>query len=374
MIDKNQFVHKLSEKEIKQIFNRWSKEKATIPINFAENIEIINVLNKDVFLVTLKIQYETRKVKEAFEPLESSKRVKTTGEKLDVWELDSTIESEILKNKSFVEKYEEIPIPNSERIDVCYKCKGDGEITCPYCLPTKAMWDYCKGTGWKLCIECVGKGVKKVGSLEMVCPKCSGAGEVYCPLCGGAGYRKCLFCLGTGMKQCDVCKGFGKLKYFDVGIIEFKKFERKQYYYDIPEDIFQKSIEYYSGVIPSHKFFSDLKADKPLEITIEDRLEEYRMIEQLAPILDKISSILKEEESIFKSLNINWKTIRLLYCLQIDYIPVTEINYNYKNKNYVAWIFGLEKIVFARDHPNVIMDKLSDFGKKLISIFKRKKF
>ncbi len=73
-----------------------------------------------------------------------------------------------------------------EKAQVCQKCDGAGDISCPKCGAT--------------------------GRVKDICQKCR-LGYVPCVICAGAGERTCERCNGTGfiMRSCGYCQGSGKV-------------------------------------------------------------------------------------------------------------------------------------------------------------------
>ena len=80
----------------------------------------------------------------------------------------------------------DFPIPESERVDVCTDCDGNGRNRCTSC----------DGSGANRCGRCNGSGTNSDQSAT--CSKCGGSGTVICDACSGNGSTTCGTCDGTG--------------------------------------------------------------------------------------------------------------------------------------------------------------------------------
>ncbi|GAB3416378.1 hypothetical protein GCM10027435_13630 [Haloparvum alkalitolerans] len=80
----------------------------------------------------------------------------------------------------------DFPIPESERVDVCTNCDGNGRNRCTNC----------DGSGANRCGRCNGSGTNSDQSAT--CSKCGGSGTVVCDSCSGNGSTTCGTCDGTG--------------------------------------------------------------------------------------------------------------------------------------------------------------------------------
>lgn len=80
----------------------------------------------------------------------------------------------------------DFPIPESERVDVCTGCDGNGRNRC----------GSCSGSGANRCGRCNGSGTNSDQSAT--CSKCGGSGTVICSACSGNGSTTCGTCEATG--------------------------------------------------------------------------------------------------------------------------------------------------------------------------------
>lgn len=92
------------------------------------------------------------------------------------------------RNQFVPEEYEELivdfPIPESERVDKCTDCHGNGNIQC----------SNCSGSGRNRCSRCRGSGTNN----DSACSKCGGSGSLVCGNCDGNGRVMCQQCEQRG--------------------------------------------------------------------------------------------------------------------------------------------------------------------------------
>lgn len=82
------------------------------------------------------------------------------------------------------EFYIDFPYPESERVDKCTECSGNGNIQC----------SSCSGGGRNRCGRCNGSG----RSGDSACSKCGGSGSLVCGVCDGNGRVMCQQCEQRG--------------------------------------------------------------------------------------------------------------------------------------------------------------------------------
>lgn len=150
----------------------------------------------------------------------------------------------------FSDAHNELVIPDSQFVDTCHTCRGEGEVTCHTCSGIGDLTcDFCGGSGDVCCGSCGGSGdvycsscggsgvyeyteydsdgistiVHRTsctdcgGSGSLVCRNCGGSGLLICDTCGGRGTVMCYRCHGSGIVTCDVCSG-KKALLFDVAL------------------------------------------------------------------------------------------------------------------------------------------------------------
>uniref|UniRef100_A0A3B4EYX8 Protein SSUH2 homolog n=1 Tax=Pundamilia nyererei TaxID=303518 RepID=A0A3B4EYX8_9CICH len=173
------------------------------------------------------------------------------------------------------------------------------KIRVPYTSSVKQCHT-CNAAGTEQCKECSGSGKK-------TCPMCNGAAksDPACTHCNGTGKDRCTKCNGSGKKQCETCKGKRQL----LTYIELKRCE------------YCELNSCFSQVYPLLGF------PNPAVSQASERL-------------------IKEHQTKYG------KTSRILQQRQtVELIPITQVNYKWKDKSYVYYVYGNERKVSADDYP-----------------------
>jgi len=352
MSDKNldKCHHKLSDEAIKDLLNDWSRNRKLVPTNFANEIDITKKRDMKLFLITLKVEYESRTKGPKSDPYTGG-NIDNEGEPPDIWNLKSKLVNKIIKEKKFADDIELIKVPHTESVDICYKCKGEGVYVCPKCKGAGFIsCKYCRGTGKSVCLDCGGSGLKechwcggkgyKIDSKgrQLICNHCNGRGSTPCKTCNGTGMVACTMCSGTGRVtcnrcggagrvECHVCLGAGKLKNYVVAGVVLSCYSIQKYYTnDLPNNLMEKIFETYSENIPSsegHVIFLDFRVNR--EYAQEETetfsgdfnqiLEKYRDTSEISSIFNVIKDIIEKETQFRLSLEdrVIMETSRALY-------------------------------------------------------------
>lgn len=84
----------------------------------------------------------------------------------------------------FEESYMDFLRPDTERVNTCSECGGNGRLRC----------NNCSGSGHNSCSRCNGTGK----SGDSVCSTCGGSGTAVCGTCDGTGFLACRTCEQKG--------------------------------------------------------------------------------------------------------------------------------------------------------------------------------
>ncbi len=266
---KNIFIEKsiTDEKIISTLRERISQYSNEIPHhdlkNFGNKIEIISVIEKPSYKLSLRTHYERRELKDGIRPY----RGETIGVKLinksnvEIWSFTGAT-PEI---KEFEEKQELYTIVNSQEVHRCSNCKGQGEVTCYSCHGRgEVKCSTCGGTGRIRCgsfLGCSGKGYKEKTEYsngrsytkKETCSYCGGRGYTDCS-CGN-GWVVCSRCRGSGRLTCDICDGQGEIiefLYFNDVFQSPTKTEEVNNP-SLPQDIISGNSIYIYGLLDSIK-------------------------------------------------------------------------------------------------------------------------
>ncbi|XP_015787766.1 protein SSUH2 homolog isoform X2 [Tetranychus urticae] len=204
-----------------------------------------------------------------------------------------------------------VPIPHTDCLRTCHICGGVGRKRCYTCI----------GTGWENCYSCSGDGYKPH-------PFVQGDNE-RCLHCHGVGKKKCWRCNGDGMSSCKICSGTGQIKCYIKLTVNWTN--HVDDFYIGHEDISNDMVKQVTGQIvfdeTSEKVwpinhFPENNINKASLDLLNKHVESYFLMEK--PIAQR--------QRVFR-------------------IPVTRVNYSWKNKMQKFWVLGNEKYVFAPHYP-----------------------
>ncbi|XP_044308050.1 protein SSUH2 homolog isoform X1 [Varanus komodoensis] len=163
------------------------------------------------------------------------------------------------------------------------------------------------------------------------CHKCHGRGRYKCGGCHGGGQMRCVTCSGVKhkakakhlkhQKRCPMCSGSGRKRKNNV--YEFIS----EHQLNFPREQLNKAV--------GENIFKD-----------ENALV-YPLLDFPCPEISLASQrAIAEHNATFRS------TSRILQQRQtIELIPVTEVHYQYSEKTYLYYIYGIENKVHALDYP-----------------------
>ncbi|KAL1270329.1 hypothetical protein QQF64_032618 [Cirrhinus molitorella] len=164
----------------------------------------------------------------------------------------------------------------------------------------------CQGVGRKPCTTCAGAGTKP-------CRMCNGSGHREsndrCMHCNGCGHEKCSSCSGNGTCQCDTCQGKGKLLVFINLNVKWST-EKDEFVAQDTSGLAAKRL----GTVTGKELFKDAQF-------------------MVYPVkYAQTSRILQQRQTI-------------------ELIPITKVNYMWKGKPYLYYVYGNEFKVYTADYP-----------------------
>ncbi|MEM2705801.1 MAG: hypothetical protein QW643_05170 [Thermoplasmata archaeon] len=379
---------------LKMIRDKISKWANSIPgHNFkdlGDKIELLKVIEKPAYVITLQTQYEIRKLEKGIRPYKGEKiPPKLIDEEyVDIWAFDTP------GVKDFEKKEEAFLIPNSQEVIKCHECKGKGEVYC----------DSCNGAGVKTCASCGGRGEVKCsscgGSGEHVCWWCGGSGQKgpfeNCPRCGGRGrnpckecrngYQNCKYCGGRGQVLCSTCKGRRMLickkcegegevvmyLYF-VNIFEPTIQTEIIYPSELPKEIISGQFIYDIEKRTNKKALKEQEGTPVLEIvqeTIPENILEISPYGAVKKTVSRLISFSKEGKEI-ENIDKNWRIVKQK--LIVSQINALKIDYKYLDKSYCLWLYGKEyELLFDSKSP--ISEIYENYYLTAQNLFKKKEY
>lgn len=336
--------HEFDDAKIKELLNQWSQTKKMVSTNFADSITIIKKTNKDAFQSKLITQYELRKQDVNSEPYynQTIDELTTYPNIWDMW---------VPVPKNFETTDYTLKLPHTDLIVDCGICHTKGVVRC----------SICSGTGKKRCPTCNGTGRVGYGDEKTTCHECFGERQINCTKCFGKGERVCGGCEGAKRKllwseaKINFINGTQSIIYDEVTEID-KRWETGSVLVD--------------NMAPSKDYVDNVDAPAP-EVFLDDMIQKISDL----PIIDQ--KITHQIKDIFNLENDNYESLdgckRLFQSLKVLFIPIAEIEYTYKDKNYHIWICGKNNYIYAKNSPNAAMDAIGDVGSKLKGFFKKKK-
>ncbi len=289
-------------------------------------------------------------------------------------------------------------IPGSQKVITCPECSGKKKVTCPDCNHGKVVCYHCNGARKFTCTSCNGTG-------NHACNSCNGVGytttsrtktrmkytsyaeareESYtevtkhpCKNCGGKGSFPCTTCERTGFVACEVCNGKGKLTCKTcngtakitcptcAGAGQVLKYIQLEHSF---EDIDQKNCKPYDSLKDNFPKLSELSKKSSGFKLLEENKKSFPVdyLSDFPYISEKYNKLYNETAKIVQESNDSFIIDQQL--LQVYEIPVYEISYSYKQKDYSLLVYSGDQHIYAPLSP------LSEFSdsvlKKAKSTFK----
>ncbi|XP_013400639.1 protein SSUH2 homolog isoform X2 [Lingula anatina] len=204
-----------------------------------------------------------------------------------------------------------LKVPHTSDIIPCFRCQRRGWLRC----------GRCRGRGQVRCNSCGGDGRKRVYRQKEW-------QDVRCGSCGGDGRKRCLTCGGDGRVTCSKCKGYRDLeRYVKLAVI------------------FTNHIEDY--ILEETDMPDELVRDVGGIIIFEQVLPQVWPVTQYpVPQINQNSVALVEKHSrAFPNER------QLMQKQELRAVPVSEVNYTWKEVNTRFWVYGNERQVYAPDYP-----------------------
>ncbi|XDV49531.1 hypothetical protein PO909_018763 [Leuciscus waleckii] len=170
--------------------------------------------------------------------------------------------------------------------------------------------------------------------MQKVCSQCNGSGQcadnTACYNCNGSGREKCSSCSGCGSKKCNTCDGKGKLLVFVNLKVKWST--------EMDDYVVQDS--------------SGLRLEKLVKVSGKELFRDAQIM--VYPVLGFPDvSVAQASERLIRDHQVKYtKNSRILQQRQtIELITITKVNYTWKEKPYVYYVYGNELKVNAEDYP-----------------------
>jgi hypothetical protein len=305
----------MAEQEACDIISQWGNSGFFRLRNMGDKIFVTKISPGAAYTIRLQTHYEQRTVHQAQAPFHGG-QVDNHGQAPGPWQVP------VRRPEEFEERVERVPVPHTERVEMCAHCAGQGRVTC----------GMCNGRGQVPCSMCGGTGMRQrqvmdttrnaqgnpVSMPRMIQERCScGNGVVRCGGCGG-----------HGVVRCSTCAGTGRVKVFDQILVRFQAAKQGELLDVTP--------------VPD-RWFGHLTG----EALVEEKSPRVERFEPVKPDVDQ-----KANELLAESHTIDRDTAQiLLQWLRIDRIPLHEVDYKYAGTERKLWICGNERDIYAPKAP-----------------------
>ncbi|CAL8325377.1 unnamed protein product [Merluccius merluccius] len=206
----------------------------------------------------------------------------------------------------FKDSKQVIKVPYTSSLKQCHDCLGMGRSPCKTC----------SGAGNKVCWVCNGSGFRH--------------GEDRCHHCNGRGRDNCAQCNGHGSKICSTCNG--KRQLLACINLTIKWTNNSSDYV----------VEQSSGLL-----LENLNKVTGKELFNDSRYLVYPVMGFPDPnVVSAAERLIREHQTEYS------QTSRILQQRQtIELIPITKVNYRWKGKTHVYFVYGNEFKVNADNYP-----------------------
>lgn len=205
----------------------------------------------------------------------------------------------------FQDDIKNVPVPHTSSIKGCHACMAMGKVACTKCTAT--------------------------GRVR--CHICSGRGYILddrCHPCHGTGLRGCTSCSGCGTKPCETCEQSGQLMMYIQLTVKWKN-NVNEYVADRHIGL---SLELYKKMTGQNIFTDEQPMVWPILAFPEIQINQasHKIIQEHRQQLTRTSLIIQQRQTI-------------------EFIPVTQVYYEWKGKEYHYFTCGIDNNVHAPDYP-----------------------
>ncbi|GCB70250.1 hypothetical protein scyTo_0010731 [Scyliorhinus torazame] len=206
----------------------------------------------------------------------------------------------------FQDNVSKVPVPHTSSTKGCHSCMTLGKIAC-----TK-----CTATGMVKCWVCKGRGYQ--------------FNDNRCTHCNGTGLQRCDNCSGHGTRACQTCRGSGQLMLFIQLTVKWKN--------NIFEGIADREsglpLGLYSKINGQNIFTEQQSRVNPIVSFPDSQINRASQtaIQEHAAQLARTSPIIQQRQTI-------------------EFIPITQVHYEWKEKEYSYFTCGTENRVYSPDYP-----------------------
>ncbi|XP_041046879.1 protein SSUH2 homolog [Carcharodon carcharias] len=206
----------------------------------------------------------------------------------------------------FQDDIRKVPVPHTSSVKGCSACMALGNKACIKCT----------ATGMVKCFGCNGRGYQ--------------LSDDTCIRCNGTGLQRCGMCCGQGSKPCQKCKGRGQLMVFIQLTVKWQN--------NIAEGIADRQsglpLEIYSKITGQNIYTDQQPRVYPIVAFPDHQVNQasQKAIREHEAQLVRTSHIIQQRQTV-------------------EFIPVTQVQYKWKEEEYIYFTCGSENRVYAPDYP-----------------------
>uniref|UniRef100_UPI00398E94F1 protein SSUH2 homolog n=1 Tax=Pristiophorus japonicus TaxID=55135 RepID=UPI00398E94F1 len=199
-----------------------------------------------------------------------------------------------------------VPVPHTSSIKGCHSCMAMGRRACTNCTATgRVRCQVCNGRGYRL-------------------------SDDQCNHCNGNGLHRCSLCSGSGTKPCKTCEQSGQLMVYIQLTVKWQNNILEQ----VADQQSGLPVEAYEKVTGQNVLTDEQVMVYPIVGFPEAQVNRasQKAIQQHQVQLARTSRIIQQRQII-------------------EFIPVTQVFYEWKDKEYNYFTCGVENKVYAPDYP-----------------------
>ncbi|XP_060765857.1 protein SSUH2 homolog isoform X2 [Neoarius graeffei] len=290
----------LTKEEAQEAFHNFANSNCCYSADPATDGVITNMEQFNTYRYRLETYTESRKTEWATKPYEGQPVTAHAQVAPNPWQVPVQVPA-MFKNST-----QDVEVPYTASVKPCDTCSASGKRQCKSC----------GGSSTKQCTACGGSG--RVNG-EAACETCNGRGKVNCPDCSG-----------QGTTVCDTCKGKQQLLMYIKLIVEWKN-NVDDFVVEQSSGLEQSKLDAVTGkkLIKDTKFMVYPLNGFPESSTAQ---ASERLIKEHHSKFSQTSRIIQQQQSV-------------------ELIPITKVTYQWKEKDYVYFVYGIELKVKAIDYP-----------------------
>lgn len=305
----------IAENEACDLINQWSAKGFFRLRNMGDKVFITDIIRGVAYTAHLQTQYERRTVRQSVTPYRGE-ALDDRGRAPAPWEID------VNQPRTFEERTDIVPIPHTDRVQICHQCHGQRQVTCSSCM----------GTGQIRCDFCGGRGI--IQSQVMETARDASGNVVNVPRliqrpchCGN-GRIVCTTCQGSRVLVCPTCTGTGALRTFDELVVRFQ-------------------VAAQGELVDVTPVPDPWLAKRAGEVLVDSRQPQ---IDDVANLPEAART--KAKQLLDRSHDVDTREFRiLLQHLRVERIPIHEVGYTYAGEEKKLWICGTDRAVHAPAAP-----------------------